>query len=137
MIQAILQEARDRNEALINISQMLINAHESEAAGREMLREMRQAYEAEEAAFLVQAHANATGKNAEARKAEIELALATACKPGGELHHAWFNVQCAIKDGGAATTELETAKVAFSTAKTSAMLTAAMLHALAAEPVAA
>lgn len=89
---------------------------------KENLRQAKLAYEAIEAQVMDSAHANAMGKNAEARKAEIEAVLWGEREQDGELGQIWKTLQVCITKANKADAELEKARNRFTYAQIAAKL---------------
>ena len=114
--------------ALGNASQQLQLSIENEAQKRRVAKEARQNYEALEADVVAETLMNANGKNAEARKAELDSALVKA-RTTGSLARAWSLMNATAYDAEDAKTGLDQATVQFSATKHASDLVAAMLRA--------
>ena len=114
--------------ALGNASQQLQLSIENEAQKRRVAKEARQNYEALEADVVAETLMNANGKNAEARKAELDATLVKA-RTTGSLARAWSLMNATAYDAEDAKTGLDQATVQFSATKHASDLVAAMLRA--------
>lgn len=116
-------------EEVMESAAKLSEALHTDFRARDVLRATTIASAAAEARWTVEALAACTGKNAEQRKAEFDLALLDARSPGGVLFATYTEGLDAQRHAWRAGTDLDIAKAAFSAAKSGAAVIAAMLSA--------
>ncbi len=121
-------EAEELIDALREYADQLRLAIENEATKRRIAKEARQNYEALEAEVVAETLMNANGKNAEARKAELDAVLVKA-RATGNLARAWALMNATAYDAEDAKTGLEQAQTMFSACKHACDLKAMILRA--------
>lgn len=89
---------------------VLNNCIDVAVKAKETLRKAKQTYETVESELIHRAQENAMGKNAEARKAEVEHIICMERTAHGELCEAWTDLQTALDESTRADAELEKAK---------------------------
>ena len=131
--QTMVQEAGAVRSSLMEAMGDLTLAMENDMQAREAARNAKQNYEDGELEVAADALVNATGKNAETRKAEVDLILVRARQQGGALFALWHNSLNATYAAQDTSMALEQAKARFTAVKHATDLTAAMLNAMAAK----
>ena len=111
-------------EAVTNLELAL----EADVSARRTAREAKDAYQDSESEFAAEALFAANGKNAEQRKAEVDVALVKA-RTSGPLAYRWQQMNAARNDADNAAMTLEQCSKRFRATEAAADLTAAMLKA--------
>ncbi len=124
---AVIVDARNLNGALDDATQDLRMAIEADAKARRAMKEMRQAYEDAEAEVSAEVLFNATGKNGETRKAELDAAL-VAARRNGTLARVWAMKLAAEQEADDAAVALKQAEAQFSGVKHAADLVGNILR---------
>jgi hypothetical protein len=113
---SIVTDARNLNGAMDDATQDLRMAIEADAKARRAAKEMRQAYDDAEAEVSAEVLFNSTGKNKEARDAELDAALVKA-RRNGVLARTWALKLAADSQAEDAAMALKQAETQFSGVK--------------------
>ena len=124
---SVIVDARNLNGALDDATQDLRMAIEADAKARRALKEMRQVYDDAEAEVSAEVLFNATGKNGETRKAELDAAL-VAARRNGVLARPWAMKLAAEQEADDAAIALKQAETQFSGVKHAADLVGNILR---------
>ena len=126
-LQTVVNDARNLSGAVYEATNDLQLAIEADAKARRTAKETRQAYEDAEAEVSAEVLFNATGKNGETRKAELDAALVKARREGA-LAKLWALKQAADMQAEDAAMALKQAEVQFSGTKHAADLVGNILR---------
>ena len=124
----MIADAADIRNALHAAVTDLEMAIEAEATVRRTAKEARESYEAAEAEFVAETLPACDAKNAEGRKAQLDVAL-VAARRAGVLAATFARMNAAAYDSEDAKMALEQASKRFRATESAADLTAAMLRA--------
>jgi hypothetical protein len=127
---SIIADAANLRGTLDAAADALVLAIEQDAAKRRTAREMAANYQDAEAEFTAETMPMLDGRNAEARKVQLDAAL-VAARRAGVLSRAWAQMNAAAYDADEAKTALEQAAKRFRATEAVAELTTAMLRAIA------
>lgn len=129
MLEALVRDAEHIRSQLNATARDLELAMEREAVARRAAQEAKQTYQDAEAEILFELVHGADGKNAEQRKAQVDIGLIRA-RADGALRQMWGRMLAAQADADAAKLALDQMARRYRAVESAAELTTAMLRAL-------
>lgn len=125
----LIRDAETIRQALSDTARDLNLALERDAAARRVHAETKQSYGDAEAEIIFELVHSADGKNAEQRKAQVDIGLIRS-RNDGALRSLWGRMVNAQYDAESAKVALEQMLRRYRAVEAAAELTTAMLHAL-------